>query len=81
MPSHVREDLAPRVDPNMKYLFDYITKVTPYTSPIDPPDPAAAGEVRDVMRPILLQCLTGRIASDAAVSQMIQAANTVLASK
>jgi multiple sugar transport system substrate-binding protein len=81
VPSHVREDLAPRVDPNMKYLFDYITKVTPFTSPIDPPDPAAAGEVRDVMRPILLQCLSGRIASDAAVSQMIQAADAVLSSK
>jgi multiple sugar transport system substrate-binding protein len=77
-PTSVREDLAPRVDPNMKYLFDYITKVTPFTSPIDPPDPAAAGEVRDVMRPILLRCLTGGLASDAAVAQMIQAANGVL---
>ena len=77
-PSPVREDLAPRVDPNMKYLFDYITKVTPYTSPIDPPDPATAGEVRDVIRPVLLQCLTGRLDSAAAVSQMIQAANGVL---
>jgi ABC-type glycerol-3-phosphate transport system substrate-binding protein len=62
----------------MKYLFDYITKVTPFTTPIDPPDPASAGEVRDVMRPILLQALTGRISSDAAVTQMVQAANAVL---
>ena len=78
VPSSVRDDLAPRVDPTSKYLFDFITKVTPYTTPIDPPDPAAAGEVRDVMRPILLQCLTGRLSSDAAVTQMIQAANAVL---
>jgi multiple sugar transport system substrate-binding protein len=77
-PASVREDLAPRVDANMKYLFDYITKVSPFTTPIDPPDPAAAGEVRDVMRPILLQCLTGRLSSDAAVTQMVQAANAVL---
>jgi multiple sugar transport system substrate-binding protein len=77
-PSSVRDDLASRVDPNMKYLFDFITKVTPYTTPIDPPDPSAAGEVRDVMRPILLQCLTGRLSSDAAVTQMVQAANAVL---
>jgi multiple sugar transport system substrate-binding protein len=76
--SHVREDLAPRVDPAMKYLFDYITRVTPFTSPIDPPDPASAGEVRDVMRPVLLQCLTGTLGSDAAVTQMIQSANAVL---
>lgn len=78
VPSHVREDLAPRVDPTMKYLFDYITRVTPFTSPIDPPDPASAGEVRDVMRPVLLQCLTGTLGSDAAVTQMIQSANAVL---
>jgi multiple sugar transport system substrate-binding protein len=77
-PSSVREDLSPRVDANMKYLFDYITKVSPFTTPIDPPDPATAGEVRDVMRPILLQCLTGGLSSDAAVTQMIQAANAVL---
>jgi multiple sugar transport system substrate-binding protein len=78
VPTDVREDLAPRVDPNMKLLFDYITKVTPFTTPIDPPDPAAAGEVRDVIRPISLQCLTGRISSADAVAQMIQAANAVL---
>lgn len=78
VPTSVREDLAPRVDPNMKYLFDYITKVSPFTSPIDPPDPAAAGEVRDVMRPILLQCLNGGVNSTDAVNRMIQAANAVL---
>jgi multiple sugar transport system substrate-binding protein len=78
VPSSVRDDLSPRVDPNMKYLFDFITKVTPFTTAIDPPDPAAAGEVRDVMRPILLQALTGRISSEAATAQMIQAANGVL---
>jgi hypothetical protein len=62
----------------MKYLFDFITKITPYTTPIDPPDAPQAGEVRDVMRPILLQCLTGRLDATAAVDQMIRAANTVL---
>jgi ABC-type glycerol-3-phosphate transport system substrate-binding protein len=62
----------------MKYLFDFITKVTPYTTPIDPPDAPQAGEVRDVMRPILLQCLTGRLDSATAVDEMIKAANAVL---
>ena len=78
IPSDVREDLATRVDANMKYLFDFITKVTPYTTPIDPPDAPAAGEVRDVMRPFLLQCLTGKISSANAVDEMIEAANAVL---
>jgi multiple sugar transport system substrate-binding protein len=78
VPTSVREDLSPRVDPGMKYLFDYITKVTPLTTAIDPPDPGASGEVRDVMRPVLLECLTGRISSTDAVARMIQLANAVL---
>jgi multiple sugar transport system substrate-binding protein len=77
-PSHIRNDLSDRVDPNMKYLFDYIGKVTPYTTAIDPPDPPASGEVRDVIRPVLLQCLMGQLSSEEAMSQMIQAANAVL---
>jgi multiple sugar transport system substrate-binding protein len=79
VPTDVRDDLAPRVDPNMKYLFDFITKVTPFTTTIDPPDAPQAGEVRDVMRPILLQCLTGRLDSATAVDEMIKAGNAVLA--
>jgi multiple sugar transport system substrate-binding protein len=78
VPTDVREDLSPRVDAGMKYLFDYITKVTPYTTPIDPPDAPQAGEVRDVMRPILLRGLKGEISSEAALDQMIKAANDVL---
>jgi multiple sugar transport system substrate-binding protein len=78
VPTDVREDLAPRVDANVKYLFDFITKVTPFTSPIDPPDAPQTGEVRDVMRPILLQCLTGKLDSATAVDEMIKAANAVL---
>jgi len=74
----VREDLSSRVNVDMKYLFDFISKVTPYTTPIDPPDAPQAGEVRDVMRPILLQCLTGRMNAATAVDEMIKAANAVL---
>ncbi|GHU55751.1 ABC transporter substrate-binding protein [Spirochaetia bacterium] len=79
VPTTVRADLSTRVDPGMKYLFDYITKVTPYTTPIDPPDAPQAGEVRDVMRPILLQCLTGKLDSATTVDEMIKAGNAVLA--
>ncbi len=78
VPASVRNDLSSRVDPNMKYLFDFIGKVTPLSSPIDPPDPAAAGEVYDTMRPIVLRCLLGELTPDAAVSQIIQGANAVL---
>jgi multiple sugar transport system substrate-binding protein len=78
IPSNVASDLASRVDANNRSIFEYIAKVTPLSSPIDPPDAARTGEVRDVMRPILLQCLTGGLAPAAAVDQMIAAANAVL---
>jgi len=78
VPTDVRADLASRVDPNMKYLFDYITKVTPFCTPIDPPDAPQAGEVRDAIRPILLDCMTGKIDTTTAVNNMISAANAVL---
>ncbi|MCL2319720.1 MAG: sugar ABC transporter substrate-binding protein, partial [Treponema sp.] len=78
IPSNVREDLASRVDPVMKSLFDYITKVTPFCTPIDPPDAPQAGEVRDAIRPILLQCLTGKLDTTTTVDLMIKAANAVL---
>jgi multiple sugar transport system substrate-binding protein len=77
-PQDVRDYLAPMVDPAMKTLFDYITHVTPYTSPIDPPEPAGAGEVRDAFKPIILQCLTGKISSIDAARQMIAAGNAIL---
>jgi multiple sugar transport system substrate-binding protein len=78
VPSDVRTDLSPRVDPGMKYLFDYITKVTPFTTPIDPPYPAAHNEAIDVMRSITLQCLTGKISSEDAVAQMVQMSNEIV---
>jgi multiple sugar transport system substrate-binding protein len=78
VPSDVLQDLSGRVDADQKYIFDYISKVTPYISPIDPPDASAAGEVRDVIRPILLSCLKGETPTATAVTQMIQASNSVL---
>ncbi|MDR1398415.1 MAG: ABC transporter substrate-binding protein [Treponema sp.] len=78
VPSDVLQDLSGRVDADTKNVFDYISKVTPYTSPIDPPDASSAGEVRDVIRPILLSCMKGDIGTAAAVTQFIQAANSVL---
>jgi len=77
-PTDVRSDLASRVDPAMKYMFDFINRVTPFTSPIDPPAPDSVDEVRDMTRAILLQCLTGQISADAAMTQMVRTANDVL---
>ena len=78
IPTDVREDLYGRVDAGNKFLFDFITHITPYISPTDPPYPMRSGEAEDAMRPIVLQALLGRISSDDAMKQIIQAANTVL---
>ena len=75
---NVRNDLASRVDADNKYLFDFITKIMPFTSPIDPPYPSGAGEFQDVVGQLLLQCLDGRISSDAFITQMIQSGNAIL---
>ncbi|MDR2535344.1 MAG: ABC transporter substrate-binding protein [Treponema sp.] len=78
VPTDVREHLAPKVDPNMKSLFDYISKVTPFTSPIDPPDPPKAGETEDAFKEIFLQALIGQISTADAASRMIQRAKEIL---
>ena len=78
VPSNVRDDLRTQVDPVMGSLFDFIDRVMPFTSPIDPPDPPQAMEARDIMRPILLRCLLGQVSVDDALTQMIDGANAVL---
>jgi len=78
LPSHILRDLSGQVDPNMRATFDFITKAMSVSSAIDPPDPARAGEARDSNLPIILNCLLGRISTDAAVTQMAQAANAIL---
>jgi len=78
IPANVRNDLYGRVDAANKYLFDFITKVSPYVSPSDPPYPPSAGEASDVRRPFVLQMLTGKIPVDTGLAQMTQAANAVL---
>ena len=78
VPTDVRADLAGRVDPDMKYVFDYITRITPFTSRIDPPAPLAVDEVRDMTKPIILQCYTGGLSSDAAMAQLVKTANEIL---
>jgi len=78
IPTDVRQDLAGRVNADMKYLFDYIDRIGPFTSAANPPYPAAAGESQDMIRPFMLQVLNGQITPDQAMTSMVQAANAVL---
>jgi multiple sugar transport system substrate-binding protein len=78
VPSDVLASVAAKSTPEQKYVMDYITHVTPYTSPIDPPDATSAGEVRDTIRPILLSFLQQSSDSAKCVSDMVTASNQVL---
>ena len=78
IPTNVANDLAALVDADNRSVFDYIARIAPFVTPIDPPDAPATGEVRDAMRPILLRCLMGQISPTAAVDEMIRAANVIL---
>jgi len=79
IPTNVRSDLYPRVSEGDKHIFDYITKITPLSSPADPPYPAAAGEVETLLRNIMLEALTKRIPNaETAIQRMIQQSNAVL---
>ena len=78
IPSHVRNDLAGRVDSYNRYIFDYITRITPFASAPPPPHPPRAAEVFDAMRDIVLRTMTGGVTAGAAVPQTIQAANAIL---
>ena len=80
IPTNVRADLHGRVDANSRHIFDYITKVTPLSSPADPPYPPGAGEVETLTRNLMLETLMGRIPNaTASVQQLIQQSNAVMA--
>ena len=78
IPTNVRSDLYPRVDAGNQYIFDYITKITPLSSPADPPAPTRAIEVEDMLRTILHRGLNARTPGRTIVDQMIQEAGAIL---
>ena len=76
----VRETVKAQVDPVMKQVFEYIDLVGKgNASPIDPPDPAASGEILKLFRDTTQAVLSGKTpARDGAVGFMKQA-NAILA--
>jgi multiple sugar transport system substrate-binding protein len=78
VPTNVRTDLTSRVNDDMRYLFNYINKVSPFTSPMDPPEPATAAEAKDMTRLVLLRVLSGQTGSDAGMNQIIQESTAIL---
>ena len=76
----VRSVLKGMVDPVNRQVFDYIELVgKKNASPIDPADPAGAGEVLKAFRTIDQEVLYGTTAPQAAADKFIKQANEILA--
>ena len=76
----VRNVLKDVVDPVNKQVFEYIELVgNKNSSPIDPPDPAGAGEVLKIFRTIDQEVLYGSISPEKGADKFIKEANKILA--
>jgi multiple sugar transport system substrate-binding protein len=78
IPDDVRAYLGPKVDPMMKVAFDYVTLVSANSSPMDNPDPPAAGEVMASIRDISVRVLSGQLDSTAGATQLMASCNKIL---
>ncbi len=76
----VREAVKAAVDPVMGQVFDYISLVgNGNASPIDPPDPAASGEVLKFFRDTTQAVLMGVMSSAEGADKIMKQANIILA--
>ena len=78
-PSDVLASISGKVDPVMKQSYDFVSVVAKNSSPIDPPDPAASGEVLKIFRDVTQEVLTGAISSDEGAKKFMDKANAALA--
>lgn len=76
----VREAVKASVNPVMGQVFDYISLVgNGNSSPIDPPDPAASGEVLKFFRDTTQAVLLGAMSSSEGADRIIRQSNAILA--
>jgi multiple sugar transport system substrate-binding protein len=75
----VRDTVKNALDPYSSMIFDYIGLVgNKNASPIDPPDPAAAGEILKLLRDITQEVLYGKTASSEGAKKFLNQANEIL---
>lgn len=75
----VREAVKSAVDPVMSMVFDYIGLVgNKNASPIDPPDPAATGEVLKLFRDTSQEVLNGKLSAKEGAAKIMKQANEIL---
>jgi multiple sugar transport system substrate-binding protein len=76
----VRDSLSGKIDVSQKIAFDILSDAAAkgYVSPVDPPYPAASGEVNALLRDITVQVLNKTISSADGAAQFISRANQIL---
>ncbi|MGH0052482.1 MAG: ABC transporter substrate-binding protein [Sphaerochaetaceae bacterium] len=78
IPDDVREDMASKVDPINKQIFDYISLASNNAGPIDPPDPAGSGEFLKMVRDVTQEILLKRVTLDEGVAKIMSRGNEIL---
>jgi multiple sugar transport system substrate-binding protein len=79
--SAVREHMAESLSPAQVLIFDFVARVSEDASPINPPDPPGAGDIRDnIWRPLFRDpVMYGQITIEEGVQLMRDEINLVLA--
>lgn len=78
-PSDVLASVSAKVDDTNKQIYKFIEVVNENCSPIDPPDPAASGEVLKIFRDVSQEVLLGTISVKDGASKFLEKANAALA--
>ncbi|GHV44983.1 ABC transporter substrate-binding protein [Spirochaetia bacterium] len=77
-PANVLSYLSAKMTGNQKIAAEFLSQAASYSSPCDPPDPDASGEVRAIFRDVTVQVLTKTITSQEGVTRLMTRANQVL---
>jgi multiple sugar transport system substrate-binding protein len=78
VPEDVREYLSGKVEPTNQKVFAFVTLAAANSSAIDPPDPAASGEILALFRDTTTQVLNKSVSSSDAVTRFMSRANQIL---
>jgi multiple sugar transport system substrate-binding protein len=76
--ANVRDYLAGKMDNNQKIAFNFLGQAADYSSPVDPADPGASGEIRALFRDTTVQVLNKTIGSGDGAARFITRANQIL---
>ena len=78
VPSNIQNDVYRLVNQDVRYTFDYITRITPYAGG-GHVYPGNAGEVETMLKSVTQRILTGRTTLDAGLQEMVRESDAILA--